>query len=57
MNSVSDLCTQHQVLSSKCAFTFITEGEKKGKVYQVDGIFNTNNTALMDILSKCLGHM
>lgn len=32
-------------------------GEKKGKVYQVDGIFNTNNPALTDILSKCLAHM
>lgn len=57
MKSVSDLCTQHEVLSSKCAFIFITEAKKKGKVYQVDGIFNTNNTALMDILSKCLDHM
>lgn len=53
MNSVSDFCT-HEVLSSKCT---IIEGEKKAKVYQVDSILNTNNTVIVDILSKYLGHM
>lgn len=53
MNSVSDLCT-HEILESKCA---IIEGEKKAKFYQVGSIFNTNNIAIMDILSEYLGHM